>query len=66
MVVLLVSVTHRLTTMSAHMHAYCYLLVESRMKTGLRATALCRKDRVVLSKHKINNNSKIDFSYNDS
>ena len=43
---------HRLTAMSAHTHAYCYPLVESRTKTGLRTIALCRKDRVLLSKHK--------------
>ena len=43
---------HRLTTMSAHMHAYRYPLVESGMKTGLRAITLCRKDRILLSKHK--------------
>ena len=43
---------HRLTTMSAHTHAYRYPLVESGMKTGLRAIALCRKDRVLLSKYK--------------
>ena len=43
---------HRLTTMSAHTHAYRYPLVESGRKTGLRAIALCRKDRVLLSKHK--------------
>ena len=43
---------HRLTTMSAHTHAYRYPLVESRRKTGLRAIALCRKDRVLLGEHK--------------
>ena len=43
---------HHLTTMSAHTHAYRYPLVESTTKTGLRAIALCRKDRVLLSKHK--------------
>ena len=43
---------HRLTAMSAHTHAYRYPLVESGTKTGLRAIALCRKDRVLLSKHK--------------
>ena len=43
---------HRLMTMSAHIHAYHCPLVESGMKTGLRAIALCRKDRVLLSKHK--------------
>ena len=55
---------HCLMTMSAQMHAYHYPLFESGMKTGLRAIALCRKDRVLLSKQ--NNNSKIDFSYNDN
>ena len=43
---------HRLTTTSVHTHAYHYPLVESGMKTGLRVTALCRKDKVLLSKHK--------------
>ena len=43
---------HRLTAMSAHTDAYCYPLVESRTKTGLKAITLCRKDRVLLSKHK--------------
>ena len=43
---------HRLTAMSAHTQAYHYPLVESRMKTGLRVITLCRKDRVLLSKHK--------------
>ena len=43
---------HRLTTMSAHTYAFCYPLVESGTKTGLRSIALCRKDRVLLSKHK--------------
>ena len=43
---------HRLTAMSAYMHAYRYPLVESGIKTGLRAIALCRKDRALLSKHK--------------
>ena len=47
---------HRLTAMSAHAHAYRYPLVESRTKSrtkrGLRAIALCRKNRVLLSKHK--------------
>ena len=46
---------HRLTTMSAHMHAYRYPLVESGTKTGLRLIALCRRDRVLL-----NSNSKIE------
>ena len=41
---------HRLTTMSVH--EYRYPLVESGAKTGLRAIALCRKDRVLLSKYK--------------
>ena len=43
---------HYLTTMSAQTHAYCYPLFESGTKTGLRAIVLCRKDRVLLSKHK--------------
>ena len=43
---------HRWTTMSAHMHAYRYPLVESGTKTGLSVIALCRKDSVLLSKHK--------------
>ena len=43
---------HHLTTMSAHTHVYRYPLVESGMKTGLRAITLCRKDRILLSKHK--------------
>ena len=38
--------------MSAHTHVYRYPLVESGMKTGVRVIALCRKDRVLLSKHK--------------
>ena len=37
---------HHLTAMSAHTHAYRYPLVESGSKTGLRAIALRRKDRV--------------------
>ena len=44
---------HHLMTMSMHMHAYCYLLFESGTKTGLRTITLCRKDRVRLSKHKL-------------
>ena len=43
---------HRLTTRSAHTHAYPYPLVESGTKTGLRLIALCRKGSVLLSKHK--------------
>ena len=43
---------HHLMAMSAHTHAYHYPLVESGMKIDLRAIALCRKDRVLLSKHK--------------
>ena len=43
------------------MHVYRYPLVESGTKTGLRVIALCKNDRVLLSKH-----SKIDFSYNDN
>ena len=34
---------HRLTPMSAHMHAYRYPLVENGMKTGLRAIAYAEK-----------------------
>ena len=44
---------HRLTTINAHMHAYCYPLFGSGIKAGLRAITLCRKDRVLLSKHKL-------------
>ena len=40
---------HHLMTMSAHTHAYHYPLFESG---GLRMITLCRKDRVLLSKHK--------------
>ena len=43
---------YHLTAMSAHTHAYRYPLVESGTKTGLRVIALCRKDRILLSKHK--------------
>ena len=43
---------HRLMTVNAHMHMYRYPLFESGMKTGLRTIALCRKDGVLLSKHK--------------
>ena len=43
---------HRLMAMSSHTHAYRYPLVESGTKIGLRAIALRRKDRVLLSKHK--------------
>ena len=43
---------HRFIAMSARTHAYHYPLVESGTKTGLRAIALCRKDRVLLSKDK--------------
>ena len=35
---------HRLVTTSVHMHAYCYTLYESGLKTGLWTIALCRKD----------------------
>ena len=42
----------RLTTMSAHTHTYHYPLVESGTKTGFRVIALCRKGRILLSKHK--------------
>ena len=34
---------HHLTTMSAQTHAYHYSLFESRMKTGFKMIALCRK-----------------------
>ena len=43
---------HHLMIMSAHMHAYFYPLFESGAKIGLRMFGLCRKDRVLLSKHK--------------
>ena len=43
---------HCLAAMSVLMHAYRYPLVESGTKIGLRAIALRRKDRVLLSKHK--------------
>ena len=43
---------HRLMAMSSHTHAYRYPFVESGTKIGLRAIALRRKDRVLLSKHK--------------
>ena len=43
----------------AHTHGYRYSLFEIGTKTGLRTIALCRKDRVLLSKQ--NNNSRIDF-----
>ena len=43
---------HCLTAMSVHTHVYRYSLVESGTKTGLRVIALCRKNRVILSKHK--------------
>ena len=43
---------HRLMAMNVHTHVYHYPLVESGMKTGLRVIALCRKDGVLLSKHK--------------
>ena len=43
---------HHLTTMSIHTHVYRCSLFESGTKTGLRTTALCRKDRVLLSKYK--------------
>ena len=46
--------------LSAHTHAYCYPFIKSGTKTGVRAIALCRKDRILLSKHKINNR-KVDF-----
>ena len=55
---------HRLTAMSAHTHAHRYPLVESGTKIGLRAIALRRKDRVLL--RNTNNNSKVDFSYNNN
>ena len=43
---------YRSMTMSVHTHAYHCTLFESGMKSGLRIIALCRKDRVLLSKHK--------------
>ena len=46
---------HCLIAMSAHirsMHVYHHSLFESGMKTGLRMITLCKKDRVLLSKHK--------------
>ena len=43
---------HHLMTMSAYAHAYHYTFFESGTKTGLRTIALCRKVRVLLSKHK--------------
>ena len=43
---------HHLMNMSAHMHAYHYPLFETGTKTDLRMIDLCRKDRVLLSKHK--------------
>ena len=43
---------HCLTAMSSHTYAYHYPFVESGTKIGLRAIALHRKDRVLLSKHK--------------
>ena len=43
---------HHLMTISVHMHAYCYPLFESGMKTGLWPTVLCRKDRALLCKQK--------------
>ena len=42
---------HRLPTTIANMHAYCYRLLENRMKTGLQTIALWRKDIALLSKH---------------
>ena len=41
-----------LTTISVYVHACRYPLLESGTKTGLKTIALCRKDRVLLSKHK--------------
>ena len=43
---------HHLTTMRAQTYVYRYPLFASGTKTGLRVIALCRKDRVLLSKHK--------------
>ena len=42
----------RLTAMGVLTHAYRYPLVENGTNTGLRAIALCRKDRVLLCKHR--------------
>ena len=42
---------HCLMTMSVHMHAYHYPLFESGTKTSYRTIALCKKDRVLLSKY---------------
>ena len=43
---------HCFMTMSAHTHVYHYPLFESGIKAGLRMIALCRKYRLLLSKHK--------------
>ena len=43
---------HCWATMSVNMHAYCYLLLEHGMKTGLWTIVLCRKDVALLHKHK--------------
>ena len=54
---------HRcLTSMSVHMHAYCYPLFENRMKTDLWTISLCRKDIALYINTK--SNSKVDYSYN--
>ena len=48
----LVSFCHNcLSTTSVHMHAYCYPLIESGAKSGLRTIGLCRIDIVLLCKH---------------
>ena len=43
---------HSLMTMNAQMLLYCYPLLENATKTGFRMMASCRKDKVLLSKHK--------------
>ena len=43
-----------LMTMSAHTYVYCYPSFESGTKTHLRMIALCRKEGILLSKHKNN------------
>ena len=56
---------YRLTTMSAHTHAYRYPLFECGMKTGLWKITLCRKDIALLRKN-TKNNSTVYYSYNDN
>ena len=43
---------HHLAAMSTHMHAYHYCVFESGKKIGLWTIPLCRKDIVLLHKHK--------------